>query len=109
MPMLLRVLPNNVDALDEDGNPTRAFPMEGMHDRYVGARIVVGEGREPTFGEMIASNVRGPARRVVFDNAGPVVVPCTAYYLYGLRHGDILPADEETAMHAGIKLVAQSQ
>ena len=109
MAIFLRVLPNKVDALDEDGNPTRAFPMEGMYDRLIGARVVVDEGREPTFGQMIAGDVRGPSRHIVFDDAGPVTVPCTAYYLYGLRHRDILPADEETAMHAGIKFVAQSQ
>ena len=109
MAIFLRVLPNKTIAVDDEGNPTAAYPMEGMHDRLVGARVVVDEGREPTFGEMIATGARGPRRRVVFDDAGPVSVPCTAYYLYGLRHGDILPADEETAMHAGIKFVAPSQ
>lgn len=99
-PNRLLVHPNPFAALDVDGNPAGAFQEEGAPGVYIGATLVT-DGPEPPPGDVLSGAATPPTRRFLFE-AGEVSVPATSHYLYALRTGELLPADERTAREAGI-------
>lgn len=103
----LLVLPNPYHALDAFGGPAGAVPYEPTESpvpvddrRWVGVTRLETELLD-TFGR---GDLRSPRQhtRFVFDDA-PVSLPISQYYVDRIREGALIPADERTAMAAGMR------
>lgn len=101
---VLSVLPNPHHALDAHGHPV-GVPHEHGRGAYVGAKI---DPKRTVTHPRAHGDTRPPLQDTAFivDDATPVQVPNTKYYLERLADGSLLPADERTARAAGVKFVA---
>lgn len=101
----LRVCPNPYKFVDADGTPMGVFPEDpeyaGGTRRWVGAslcpvRTKITQERDPH-----TERAHKQTTCFVFD-MGPHERPATPHYLQGIRTGDLLAADLETARLAGL-------
>lgn len=109
----LFVYPNPFIHLDHDGYPAGACPCDMLEHvsetvrKFVGASL---DGKNTFLLEKLSieeaqyRNARQQTR-FVFDLSAPTMLPVTEYYKDRLRAGEILPADERTAIIAGVKYV----
>lgn len=135
MPTLtLRATPNPFSHLDHEGQPAGTFPFDPDHAlgarRWVGARIDLSpapDGKPKTRaiaqpwdltakgmvgGRMTSVRVGStPDQRTVYafdlSTAGQPL-PDSEHYARGVRHGDIIAADQTTAVRCSVKLVEMS-
>lgn len=100
-PGTLRVLPNPYTYVDEDGQACGTCAMEApIQGRWVGAEMASVElGDEPKQYAMIERRQK-PSWKFASD---AVVVPCTDYYKERVRHGDLICADAESFVKAGVR------
>lgn len=123
----LRCFPNPFQQLDHEGVPAATFPFDPSHSpdrRWVGAVIDRSPGTDgaprtrplETPGDLTAVLPRGrlkgrvlhvdraPRKRIqfAFDLQEPAVLPPSSHYLFGIRQGSLIPADEQTARAAGV-------
>jgi len=106
----LRVHPNPYTYIDHLGRPAGRLPFDGFEHSptpgYVGATITnVVQVQSPLRMRVAGVEMEvNPAQhdiRITYES-DPVEIPRTHYYIDAIRRGDLIAADKETAIEAGV-------
>jgi hypothetical protein len=99
----LRVFANPYSALDHEGRPAGAYPYDPIEHHgddlmYVGATRHVKK-----IADAHPKGLHGVIHDRTWDYATEATtIPNTLHYRRGIQHGDLVPADLETHMEAGL-------
>lgn len=107
----LKVLPNPWTYIDHNGQPAGRLPFDGYEHSpgpgAVGASITDVKLVQKAMVMRVAGadlevNPAQHDHRITYSK-DPVSIPNTKYYIDALRRGDLVAADKETALIAGLK------